>query len=297
VSVIIATNRYTVFLGSAIASVRHQTVPVGELILVDDGGPDGLSEFARIHGLEYIRQASAGVSVARNAGASRARGDWLAFLDDDDEWHPEWLSRQLAAIAASPASVVAAFTGGWHMDARGRPFGDVLPGSNADRRDVLAGKVPPPRLGTMLIRHDDFDRVGGFREGLARAEDDHLIYRLLERGEFVGTDEPLWGYRRHSENVTNDRFAGIRGNVACARLLIRESRDRDADLARLYDAQLTRVRRRAAGDAIGVVVDAARRGDVLSATRVAAWAIGMMPINTAGAIMSRLRRRRSARRT
>ena len=113
------------------------------------------------------------------------------------------------------------------MDADGAPFGDLLSRGNGRSPRMLSGLVALPRLGAMLIRHEAFDRVGGFRIGLARAEDDDLNIRLLERGEFIGTDKPLWGYRRHSGNVTNDRFDGIRGNIACARLLRREARGKD----------------------------------------------------------------------
>lgn len=287
VSVVIATNRDSPFLANAVQSVRNQSVPVGEVILVDDGAPADLEPFAVRNGLQFCRQAAAGVSAARNLGAARARGEWIAFLDDDDEWHPDWLAHQLRALTASPHAI-AAFTGGWHMDAAGERFGTVLSARGMTRREMLSGAAPLPRLGAMLIRHLQFDRVGGFRMGIDRAEDDILILGLLEHGDFAATDIPLWGYRRHDSNVTNDRFPGIRANVFAARLLLREARARkDDSLTALYAAHLKRAKQRAAADGVGAVVDSVRGGHPVRALRIGTWMLTRMPLLTIRNLITR----------
>ena len=104
-SVIIAAYNAERTLARAIRSVLEQTWPAHELIVVDDGSTDGTLEAARSFGARVVclHQANAGVSAARNAGADRATGDWLAFLDADDwyypdrlRWHAEWIARDPA---------------------------------------------------------------------------------------------------------------------------------------------------------------------------------------------------------
>ncbi len=84
----------------AIDSVRHQSYPNIEIIAVDDGSRDGTP--ALLHqqqalGVRVISQANAGAAAARNAAIAVARGEFLAFLDADDEWNPDKITRQVEA--------------------------------------------------------------------------------------------------------------------------------------------------------------------------------------------------------
>lgn len=106
VSVIIPTFNRQEQLASALDSVMSQTVKLHEIVVVDDGSTDGtpdtLQKFARLHldlRLIVIRQKNRGPAAARNAGIKVATGELVAFLDDDDVWHPEKLERQLTVLA------------------------------------------------------------------------------------------------------------------------------------------------------------------------------------------------------
>jgi glycosyltransferase involved in cell wall biosynthesis len=101
VSAIIPTYNRRAYIRRAIDSVLAQTVPVDEVIVVDDGSTDGTAEVVTEwfgDRVRLIRQQNTGVSGARRRGIREARGEWIAFLDSDDEWSPE--RNQLLSQAA-----------------------------------------------------------------------------------------------------------------------------------------------------------------------------------------------------
>ncbi len=105
VSVIIPTYNRAALVAEAVASVLAQTWRDFEVLVVDDGSTDGTIEALAPYAsrLRLLRRESrGGVSAARNTGIKAARGEWLAFLDSDDLWLPEKLSRQMAYLAAHP---------------------------------------------------------------------------------------------------------------------------------------------------------------------------------------------------
>lgn len=296
VSVIIPTNRDGRYLRETVASVRAQTAPVGEIVLVDDGAPaPGLAAIAAELGVSYVRQDASGLSVARNTGVAAARGEWVAFLDDDDVWHPERIRSQLDALDATP-DAVAAYTGGWYMDAEGRPFGAGWPAPAASARDMLAGDVTFPRITTLLIRREAYEAVGGCRSEMEPAEDNELILRLLQRGEFAAVDRQLVGYRRHSANVTNRGLPGRKAAVRGLRgQLRRAGRRGDRALAGLLRQNLRRYRRHAASENLGELTAAAKAGRARYTLALAWWAIASAPLESADAAVRRLRGRGSRR--
>ena len=91
-------------IGRAIDSVLSQTRPADEVIVVDDGSSDSTAEVVRSYGdrVIFLPQENAGASVARSAGIQAATGDWIAFLDGDDEWLPEKLKLQSDHLQRHP---------------------------------------------------------------------------------------------------------------------------------------------------------------------------------------------------
>src|SRR5258706_15592076 len=96
ISVVIPAYRAAKTIGRAIASVIAQTHGVLEVLVIDDGSPDDVSAATERFGaaVTVIRKENGGAASARNLGIERARGDWIAFLDADDYWHPDKLKRQ-----------------------------------------------------------------------------------------------------------------------------------------------------------------------------------------------------------
>ena len=89
VSVVIPAFNAARFIGRALENVLNQTVPVLEIIVVDDGSTDDTATVASRYAplVRVARKSNAGPASARNLGASLARGEWLAMLDADDWWH------------------------------------------------------------------------------------------------------------------------------------------------------------------------------------------------------------------
>lgn len=107
VSVIIPTYNRAEYVTQAIDSVLAQTYPDYEIIVVDDGSTDNTKEvlLPYMDRIRYIYQENGGIGAARNTGIKMAKGNWIAFLDSDDEWLPGKLAAQIRAVERHPQLV------------------------------------------------------------------------------------------------------------------------------------------------------------------------------------------------
>lgn len=183
-SVIIPTCDRPEPLARAMRSVTAQTFAPDEIIVVDNGtepvSPDILPEGVSLERLP----PRVGVSRARNAGAAKATGDYLAFLDDDDEWRPDYLERMQHAIqeAVEPPDLLVAarenFRDG-QSSGRLRVFDAEVTVSEA-----ISGKVRA-NGSAIVVRRAAFRDVDGFDEQLPVSEDRAFIVDLLLAGGIV----------------------------------------------------------------------------------------------------------------
>ncbi len=203
VTVVVATNRRSRYLEAALRSVAEQDYPQWEIVLVDDGSPDPVAvadvaaRFARVR---VIRQDNAGVAVARNVGIADARGELLAFLDDDDVWLTDRLALQVDSLRARPDAVLS-YGRVSSIDDTGR---QIAPADQRPASDIHAvfGRDATPQFQTVLIRRATVSRIGGFHSSLALAEDLDLILRAAREGPFVFVDREIVRYRAHRANVS-----------------------------------------------------------------------------------------------
>jgi len=191
ISVIIPAFNSAATIARALESVFAQTYTDFEVIVVDDGSVDELVDALHPYAerIKLIRQTNAGASAARNTGARHARGKFLAFLDADDFWHSRKLELQAVAFKERPDICYC-----WTQTRRWSPGmpdptrDAVDPGKGAARYMSNFAKVfADPYLGTpgVMIYRDAFNKLGGFREDLASAEDIDLWLRAAY-GRVIG---------------------------------------------------------------------------------------------------------------
>lgn len=166
VSVIIPVYNGAKQVRRAIESALTQTHPAHEIFVVDDGSADNTLDVVAEYPVTVIAQPNSGPGAARNAGAQRATGDWLAFLDHDDAWRPEKTERQLES--ASDPAVGVIFTPLKGYD-----------GAPITFRSLWTKNVVGFPTGAM-VRHRCFREVGGFdpRRALISTEDYNLWLRI-----------------------------------------------------------------------------------------------------------------------
>ena len=220
VSVITPVYNAASFLPRAIASIRKQSYDPLEIIVVDDGSTDGSSEIARnLPGIsQYVYQKNAGPSAARNRGLELARGEFIAFLDADDEWPLGKLDLQLRRLGAEPQLEVVlrriqyiSLPGGEEVD---------IAFETEDRT------LTHVHLGSGVYRRSVFDRVGRFDESLRYSEDVDWFMRAREEDiSMVILENVTLLYQLHAGNMTR-QMTSDRSNLATVMRLSLERRRR-----------------------------------------------------------------------
>lgn len=295
VTVIITTYNYGRFVQEAIESVLSQTVANLQILVVDDGSTDDTPDvLARIRDprLEIVRTQNQGVSAARNEGLSRAKGDFIAFLDADDRWMPTILERQLQ-VMSTEADMVAVFTNFVRFDERGvypldqftffPELATVPARSTGDGRGqrilgdafctlVAFGEIPA-WVQTILFRRRAVKdlafpekALNGMRFDLC--EDIPFCLQAFRQGAVGFLKEPLVEVRRHSQNATSQAGSLPHAKLAALQLLAQ---------APLTPAQRRALNRRVGRALINSGIQNASAGQNRAAARKDLRALGSFP--------------------
>lgn len=214
ISIVIPLYNKGKLVERALGSIVEQNFHDCEVVVVDDGSTDDSAEvvrrYAAVHGLGSLRviaQANAGVGAARNRGIAEARGEFVTFLDADDEWKPGHL-QALAALAARYTDCSVYATNYENL----MPDGNVVP--NALRNVPFEGTTgvignyfvmaaesnPPLWTSAVMARRDALLAVGGFPEGIKSGEDLLMWARLAVRSDVAYCMESSAVYRRGYSN-------------------------------------------------------------------------------------------------
>ena len=191
------------YIARSIDSVLGQTRPVDEIVVVDDGSTDATPQIIKGYGdtVRYIHQPNAGVSAARNTGIHAATGNWIAFLDADDEWLPDRLMRQVQLLEKNPHLVWVSgnFITCSCSEGRKAPY---VPPNCIEQFTHCSGIMEDYFIGAshdfgghtnvMLIRKDVLLVAGLFDTAFSKAEDLDMWWKIAHENRTVGyVSEPI----------------------------------------------------------------------------------------------------------
>jgi len=207
ISVIIIVRNGEMFLPFALDSIVGQTLPPGEILVVDGNSSDRSREVAySFPNVRVISQTGEGIAAARDQGCAAARFERVAFLDSDDVWEPDKLKRQAVYLERHPDFDAVTC----HM-VRFLTDGCLLPPRFAG--EWLEKPFPAYTPGGLLARIDLFKRIGGFAGTLGVAWDSDWFLRARDAGVNLHVlPEVLLQKRIHEGNISHD-LAGARREV------------------------------------------------------------------------------------
>ena len=237
VSVIIPTHNRVDSCVRAIESALAQTLPPLEVIVCDDRSTDETEATISVlaandERVRYFRRTSGprGPGATRNHGLQEARGEFVAFLDDDDEWFAEKLERQVPVLIESGGLVASNAV----RSSGGAYFADSTD-DQIERSELLQHN--PLILSSVIVGKDQILACGAFseRESLIAIEDYDLALRMGDQGvPMVRLGAPLL----HYSDIGDERLSGrsARVDLAIARLFVQRSFGEQRDLEQLRAA-------------------------------------------------------------
>jgi len=192
------------YIREALDSILRQTYAPLEVVVADDGSTDDTASVVATYGerVRYVWQANAGPGAARNLGLQSVRGDFVAFLDADDVWHPDKLTRQMARFEARPELdlCVTRIKNFWVPELREEAV--------RFRDHPLARPMPGYALSTLLARRALFEGDGRFDPGLRHTNDTDWFVRAAERGATMDLLPDVLVFRRLHPANRSRRLAG-----------------------------------------------------------------------------------------
>lgn len=220
-TVVITTYNRAHLIGRSIQSVLNQTYQDFELIVVDDASTDNTREVVESFKsslIRYVRHAeNKGGNAARNTGIREAKGEYIAFLDSDDEWLPKKLEKQVECFVKSPDSVGAVYC--LHHTRKEDSFGNIQI-EKASLSDMMRGDVYkcllngwcPSSTSLFMLPMHVFEKVGVFDESLPSFQDYDYWIRVAQHYEYDFIEEYLAiKYQHPSSQVGKDYENRMKG--------------------------------------------------------------------------------------
>ena len=211
VSCIITAFNRAHFLKEAIDSVLLQSYRDFELIILDNASTDHTGDIVQQYcddRIRYIKHQPLGISAARNLGVQEAKGEFIAFFDDDDIWLPDKLAMQVKMFNALPEEVGLVYGGYLIVDEIGKVCHGVMPTCQGKMlEDLLRLKIPfTGSASNPMIRKTAILVVGMFDESVTSGEDFELYLRLAEKYSFEVIKEYLVKIRSHHYPRISDKL-------------------------------------------------------------------------------------------
>jgi len=225
ISVVVPSFNAGRWIATSLDSILGQTLPPGEVVVVDDGSTDDTAQVLATFGdrIRVVRAAHGGLAAARNLGLAVASGDWIAFQDADDVARPDRLAMLQGYLDGTPArdgvfADGARLDDGEHLVPRARAAGTARRQLTA--ADLFAGF--PAYYQSALIARDALAAAGPFDPTYRIHPDHDHAFRLFARARVGYLDRVVFGYRRHDESITADHLGARRELVHTLERLRRE---------------------------------------------------------------------------
>jgi len=191
VSIIIPTHNRANLIGRAIQSVLDQTYRDFQLIVVDDASADGTEGVVRAFNdntIQYIRHMmNRGANSARNTGIENAKGEYIAFLDDDDEWLPEYLDQMISYLEAKDRSIGLVYCSFYRIDSDTSVVLNIRKQQKKQRKEGSSIGFPS----RWVVRKKVFEKAGMFDETMKCFQDVEMSFRISKHYRAVYFDKPL----------------------------------------------------------------------------------------------------------
>jgi teichuronic acid biosynthesis glycosyltransferase TuaG len=228
VSIIIAVYNSENYIRETINTVIAQTYENWELIIVNDGSKDNseriINEFVKLYSdkIQLVNQINRGPSKARNNGINAAKGDFIAFLDSDDLWHPEKLEKQVRYSIEKNLDICLCQFANFINDKEKTFNREASDKFNIDANKLLEEDFKASILlqkitftpSSLLLKKEIFKTIS-FYEKISHAEDLDVQLQCLKKGftHFACLDECLLLHRLHISNLSSDTSNNIRGLI------------------------------------------------------------------------------------
>ena len=239
VSVVMPCHNARPFVREAIDCVLGQSYSQVELIAVDDGSTDDTRDILREYGtrIRLLEQRNQGPYPARNLGLQHATGEFVAFLDADDYWTPDFLQKMLATLASRPDAALA-YCGWQNVGISGPRSEPYIPPDyeQEDKVEAFLRAAAPWPIHAALVRKSVLDEVGGFDTNWNTCMDYDLWLRVAAARPIVRFPEVLAFYRHHDRGqITSTQWRQARNVWLVKKKFIADAPDL---VARLPKARL-----------------------------------------------------------
>lgn len=216
VSAVIPAHNHEAFIGETIESILAQTVPVAEILLIDDGSTDRTAEIAERMGVRVIRQTNVGLAANRNRCVRESTQPWIAFIDSDDIWEPNKIETQMRIAECDPeialvtcdystfdgdeifsTSVLASYADGYRAQSKAeREGGAIIEKLDESFTGIAYFLVPS----LVMVRREVLEQTGLFDESLCNAEDFDCFLRVWAKSKLGFAEQVLVKRREHAHN-------------------------------------------------------------------------------------------------
>lgn len=270
ISVVIPTYNRRHELERALNSVFAQTHSEWEVVVVDDASDDGTEELVRELASERVQYhrlpGRSGAAAARNVGVELAKGEYIAFLDSDDEWVPRKLEIQVEALEKGDADIDVVYCGMTLCRGAAPPI-TLLPSPATDLRAALACYNVIGPLPGVVLRLECFNRVGGFNTDLPSCQDWDLWWRLARDHKFCAIRRPLvFVHEDAADRITRTPLGRLRGHRHMWRMILDDIAEENPVLRPRVTVSFYRL--------FGLILEASGRSRLARRFYCKSWSLG-----------------------